>query len=253
MIKIIRKTYIVKCKTYHFMKHIMSLIFSFILLTACSTGRSLAYNEEGGNPNNDTLITQSLFTDRASTIPEENIQKILDGSYKLPQELRVAIVKLEPASPLKRYYWSDEQYLKTQQSYLDLFADRFRQSSRVTKLSVIPDLLISRTPTFTAIREAAVRMQADVVVVYAITSDTYSKYKLFSKAYIKAFATTQLIILDVRTGLIPFSTIVTKDHLSQKKKEELDNAEATSRIQHEAVLLTIDEIGQKITEFLHSP
>ena len=93
-------------------------------------------------------------------------------------------------------------------------------------------------------------MQADVVVVYAITSDIYSKYKIFSRPDIKAFATTQLIILDIRTGLIPFSTIVTKDFLSQKKKEELDHSEAASRIQNEAVLMTINDIGQQITDFL---
>jgi len=45
---------------------------------------------------------------------------------------------------------------------------------------------------------------------------------------------------------------VTRDFLSQKKKEELDNAEAASRIQSEAVLLTINDIGQKIIEFLNA-
>ena len=95
-------------------------------------------------------------------------------------------------------------------------------------------------------------MQADIVVVYAITSDIYSKYKFFSKADIKAFATTQLIVLDIRTGLIPFSSIVTRDDLSQKKKEELDHSEAASRIQNEAVLLTISDIGQKISDFLNA-
>lgn len=240
-----------KQQTFNLMKQTALLIAIILFLTACNTTRPLGNSSEG-TPNGDTLITQSLFNDRASTISEENIQKILDGTYKLPQQLRVAIVRLEPTLQLKRYYWSDEQYLKTQQSYLDLFADKFKQSSRVTKFSIIPDLLISKTPSFTNIREAAVRMQADLVVVYAITSDIYSKYKLFSKPDIKAFATTQLIILDVRTGLIPFSTIVTRDYLSQKKKEELDNIEAASRIQNEAVLLTINEIGQKITEFLNA-
>ena len=237
------------------MKQITLLIATLVLLTACNTTRPLGNNSVSDFPSGDTLITQSLFNDRASTISEENIQKILDGKYKLPQQLRAAIVRLEPTSQLKRYYWnywSDEQYLKTQQSYLDLFSDKFKQSSRVTKLSIIPDLLISKSPSFTNIREAAVRMQADIVVVYAITSDIYSKYKLFSKPDIKAFATTQLIILDVRTGLIPFSTIVTRNFLSQKKKEELDNAEVASRIQNEAVLLTINDIGQKITEFLNA-
>jgi hypothetical protein len=235
------------------MKQAIFFTAIIFLVTACGNSRLVGSYAGDSSSNADTLITQSLFSDKASSISEENIQKILDGTYKLPQQLRVAVVKLESKAQTRRHYWnywSDEQYLKTQQSYLDLFIDRFRQSSRVTTVSIIPDLLISQTPSFTNIREAAVRMQADVVVVYAITSDIYSKYKLFSKTDIKAFATTQVIILDVRTGLIPFSSIVTRDFLSQKKKEELDRAEAASRIQHESVLLTINDIGQKITTFL---
>lgn len=232
------------------MKPIILLVVIAGLITSCTTQRQVAANTD--YPNGDTLITQSLFNDKSSTIPEENIQKILDGTYKLPQQIRVAIVKLETPSQLKRYYWNDEQYLKTQQSYLELFSEKFKQSSRVTKISIMPDLLISKSPSFTAIREAAVRMQADIVVVYSITSDLYSKYKLFSKADIKAFATTQLIVLDVRTGLVPFSTIVTKDYLSQKGKEELDNNEASKRIQNEAALMTINDIGQQIITFLNA-
>jgi hypothetical protein len=235
------------------MKTTRLLIIIVALLTACTTTRPLVNDNGNENEGSDTLIKQSLFSDKTATISEENIQKILDGNYKLPKQLRIAIVRLDNAPQQKKYYWnygSDEQYLKTQQSYLDLFTEKCKQSSRVTSVSIIPDLLIPRLPSFTNIREAAVRLQADIVVVYAVTSDIYSKYKLFSRPDIKAFATTQLIILDVRTGLIPFSTIVSKDTLSLKRKEELDNSEAASRIQHEAALLTINEIGQQIAEFL---
>jgi hypothetical protein len=227
------------------------LAVTILILTSCTTTKPVS-NSSGDYPGTDTLITQSLFSDRSSTISEDNIQKVLDGNYKLPQKLRVAIVSLQNQSKNKRYYWSDEQYLKTQQSYLDMFSQKIRLSPRVTSISIIPDLLISASPSFTNIREAAVRMQADVVVVYSISSDIYSRYKLFSKTDIKAFATTQFILLDVRTGLIPFSAIVTRDVLSQMKKDELDQAEASGRIQNEAVLLTIDEIGKNITEFLNN-
>jgi hypothetical protein len=236
------------------MKQITLLVSMIILISSCHTAQQAAISTSPEYQNADTVITQSLFNDKAATISEENIQRVLDGTYKLPQQLRVAIVKLESASQKRSswYYWSDEQYLKTQQSYLDLFADKFKQSSRVTKVFNIPDVLISRSPSFTNIREAAVRMQADVVVIYSIASDLYSRYKAFSKPDIKAYATTQLIIMDVRTGLIPFSTISTKDALSQKKKEELDNSEAASRIQNEAVLSTITDIGQKISDLLNT-
>ncbi|MEO6723365.1 MAG: hypothetical protein ABIN67_23565 [Ferruginibacter sp.] len=232
------------------MKQLVLLISIVILLSSCDTTRQLGTPVNQTGSGGDTLITQSLFNDKASTISEEAIQKILDGTYKLPQQLRVAIVRIDN-NQQRRYYWNDEDYLKTQQAYLDLFGNKFKQSSRVTKVSIIPELLISKTPSFTSIREAAVRLQADIVVVYSISGDIYSKYKFFTKPDIKAFATTQLIILDVRTGLIPFSTIITKDITSQKKKEELDNAEARNRIQNEAVLSAINEVVQQIASFLN--
>jgi hypothetical protein len=111
--------------------------------------------------------------------------------------------------------------------------------------------LLARPYTFTNIREASVRLQADIVIAYSITTDIYSKYKLFTKPDIKVFATTQLIILDVRTGLVPFSTVTTKDVLSKRLQDELDNAEASNRIQKEAVLLTINEIGEKLKDFFN--
>lgn len=233
------------------MRQLLSFIVLVSLLESCGTSHQLAGSTayQGG----DTLITQSLFDDKASTISEENVQKILNGNYRLPQSLRIAIVRVESAPGQRRHYhyYSDEQYLNTRQSYLDLFMEKFGQSPRVARISNIPDMLVPSSPSFTNIREAAVKLQADIVVIYSITSDIYSKYKFFSRPVIKAFVTTQLIVLDVRTGLIPFSTVVTKDVLSQKKKEELNNSEALSRIQNQAALLTIDNIGQKITAFLN--
>jgi hypothetical protein len=234
------------------MSKLLFLTITICLLASCNTQRYMGSNYAGNSP--DSLITESLFNDKTATITEENIQKILDGNYKLPQQLRVAIIRLETPTQQRnftRFYWNDEQYLKTQQAYLDLFTAKFKQSNRVITVASIPDLLISKSPSFTNIREAAVRMQCDVVVAYSITSDIYSKYKLFSKTEVKAYATTQLILLDVRTGLIPFSAIATKDALGQRTKEELDNTEATARIQKEAVLLTIQEISNKIKEFLN--
>lgn len=238
------------------MKHVAILLLAAFAFCSCeTTHKTFGATLQDADKNvaaPDQLITESLFNDKSATISEENIQKILDGSYKLPQNLRVAIVKLESLQQRRySYWWSDEEFLKTQQAYLDLFAEKFKQSARVKTVSIVPDLLISKAPSFTNLREAAVRMQADIVVVYGITGDIYSKYKVFGKTDIKAFATTQLIVLDVRTGLVPFSTITTKDVLSQKKKEELDETEARNRIQKEAVLLTINEIGQKITDFLN--
>lgn len=233
------------------MKKIGFLILTAIIFASCTTTKQMSTPNEYNYVNNDPPIAKSLFDDKSSTISEENIQKILDGNYKLPNNLRVAFVKLESSQNQRRYYWSDEHYLKSQQQYLDLFTEKFMSSNRVKSISTIPDILISKNPTFTSIRESAVRTQSDIVVIYSINSDIYSQYKLFSKTSIKAFATTQLIVLDVRTGLVPFTTIITKDFQDKKSETDLNESEATNRIKNQAVLLTIDEIGKQITEFLN--
>ncbi len=225
-------------------------VFIAGIFAACTTSRPGSIPNDQLYANNEPSIVKSLFDDKSATISEENIHRILDGSYRLPDSLRVAFVRLESTQSQKRYYGYDEQQLKSRQQYLDLFSGKFKNSPRVKSISVLPDLLVSNTPTFTNIREAAVRTQSDMVVIYTIHSDIYSQYNLFSKTNIKAFATTQLILLDVRTGLVPFTTIVTKDFLDKKNGSDLNETEAAARIKNQAVLFTIDEIGQQVTNFL---
>ncbi len=232
------------------MKPLVLVLFGSFILTACTTPRPINGTADLYQVNTDPPITRSLFEDKNSTISEENIQKILDGSYSLPEKLRVAFVKLESSESRRSYYRSDEQYLKSQQQYLELFSGKFGNSSRVTRIAALPEILISTNPTFTQLRETAVRTQSDIVVVYSINSDIYSQYKLFSKATIKAFATTQLIIMDVRTGLIPFTTIVTRDFEDKRNEEDLNDTEAVQRIKNQAILATIEEIGEQVEVFL---
>jgi len=227
------------------------LLFTSCASTAYHSGSGSLVSASGLAQISEPPITHSLFNDKNATISEENIQMILDGYYELPKVLRVALVKLESQQRQRNYYWANEEYLKTQQSYLELFTEKFKSSQRVTTISVIPDLLISSNPTFVNIRESAVRTQADVVAIFSITNEIYSKYKMFSPDLIKAFATIEFILLDVRTGLIPFSTIVTKDYQSKKQKEDFDDTEARNRVKNEAVLLTINEIGEQLTKFLN--
>lgn len=111
-------------------------------------------------------------------------------------------------------------------------------------------IMLSTSPSFTSIREAAVRMQCNLVLVYSINGDYYSRYKAFKEPDLKAFVTTELLLMDVRTGMIPFSTTVTKDVLSKKTKEDMNFYQTRDRALDEVALATINDIGGKIVAFL---
>ena len=85
------------------MKTLAVIFVALIALSSCTTSQHL----NGSSlymPVRDTFITQSLFADNASNISEENIQRILDGHYQLPQQLKVAIVRLDETKANRHYY-----------------------------------------------------------------------------------------------------------------------------------------------------
>lgn len=241
------------------MKTLLLLLCSIIALSSCETYRRTA-SVTAADPNTefymqsryeaaDTLITQSLFIDKQATISEENIQKILANKMAMPAKLRIAIVKLE--TPSRYYNWSDEEYIKLQQLYIDKFTEQLKNNPKVEKITVIPGLLAGKNPSVSQIREVAVRMQADMTLVFTTASDVYSKYRLFNKPNVKAFATTQLLLMDTRTGLVPFTEIVTKDFMAEKTGADADISETRNRALREAVQLTINELNNKLLVYLN--
>jgi hypothetical protein len=227
-------------------KQILILPFIVLLFVQCST----TYPRRG-NPSKD-IITESLFNDKDRTLSEENIRTLLDGRLVLPDTLRVAVFKVGMNNRFYSnmlYTRNYESSIRGQQSLFDSLAARLKQNARVEQVHSIPTMMLSTYPNITQLREASVRLQSDILVVYSTTSDIYHHSKIIKKDEIKAFATTELFLLDVRTSLIPFSTVVTKDYLAKEIKGEL-NAETRKRAEQEATLMTLLEIGEQVKTFL---
>jgi hypothetical protein len=196
-------------------------------------------------------ITESLFNEKDRTLSEENIQKLLDGKLNLPDTLRIALFRYGMTNRYysKFYNFADENLVKSQQSYVDTLMSSLKDNRRVQSVHPIPSIMLSSSPTITQLRETSVRMLSDLLIVYANTSDIYYKYKVFKKDEAKAFATTEVLIMDIRTGLIPFSTVITKDFLTKTLKDE-SIEEARKRAEKEAIVLTLIEAGQRVNVFL---
>src|ERR1700754_1753049 len=99
-------------------------------------------------------------------------------------------------------------------------------------------------------RETAVRLQADLLLVFAVTSDLYYKYRVFSKDEAKAYATTECMLMDIRTALVPFSTIVTRDYYSKKKDSDANLEELRKRTERMAIYQTLNVTGERLVMYL---
>lgn len=200
-------------------------------------------------------ITQSLFNALDRTINEDDIRKLLDGELRLPDTLRIAIYKFGTTNHSFSYPYygiGEENSVKAHQSFVDTLVANLEGNLKVKRVNIIPSLMLSTQPTITQLREAAVRLQSDILLVFASSSDIYYKSKVLKKDETKAYATTEAFIMDIRTGLVPFSTMITKDFLAKKMPVEAKE-ETRRRAQRLAVLMTLDEVGKRVNVFLKRP
>ncbi len=196
------------------------------------------------------LITQSLFSDKESTISEADIQRLLNGKIQLPDTVRIAVLNMNSTySNYNRYAWNNEEEMQTKRNQFELLKTKLEMTGRTKKVFLLPKLMTKSNPTLTQLRESAVRMQADLLLIFHIKSDLYYKYKMFKKNEVKAFATCESLLMDIRTGVIPFSDVLTHDVLKKKDDEDFNNDELRKRAIQEASKLTLESLGNDLIDF----
>ena len=196
-------------------------------------------------------ITQSLFNAKESTISEEDIQRLLDGKIKIPKKARIAVLNLNATlNHYHRYYYqNDEEEMKLQRQNFELLKEKLLTTDRADKVFLMPNMLINKTPTLTQLREAAVRMQADMLLIFHLRSDLYYKYKMLKKNEVKAFASCEALLMDIRTGVIPFSNVKTEDVLIKKVEDDFNNDETRQRAISDATKKTLNGFGDELVNY----
>lgn len=223
-----------------------------LLLLACSQPQRLTQAPIIPQEREQEVITESLFQSKDQSISEADIQRLLNGKIRIPDTVRVAIYKYASTSVSRyySYYWNNEEYLKSQQGFQEILVRELGKSAKVQKVILVPAIMASRNPNITQLRESAVRLQADLLFVYTVSSDIYNKHRAFQKNEAKAFATCETLLMDTRTGVIPHSSVVTREKLVKKAEEDWDNNEMGKRAENGAISLTLEESGKLAAKFL---
>ena len=240
------------------MKNYIFLFFVIVLLGSCSTRHSkmgaaqftdnVGYDYERKDPE---IITQSLFENKESTITEEGIQRLLNGKIQLPDTVRIAVLNMNSTyTNYNRYYWNNEEAMKTERNNFELLKSKLDSTGRTKRVFLLPKLMTKSNPSLAQLRESAVRMQADLLLVFHIQSDIYYKYKMFKKNEVKGFATCEALLMDIRTGVIPFSDVLTHDVLLKKEDEYFNNEELRRRAIQQASKMTLETLGDDLYIFL---
>ena len=221
-------------------------------LSSCGSTR-IPSSTFSAPPSNPEPLTRSLFNFEGRSISEDDIARILSSEIQLPDTVRLAILNYSSSSVNRYYssYWSNEEFLKLQQSFIDIFKNKLEANGKVKRVILMPKLMIGNNPNIFTLRESAVRLQADLFLIFSINSDIYYRYKVFKKDEAKAYATAEALLMDVRTGIIPYSEIVT--HEKQVTKDntlDLTDQDTQKRAENGAVQMTLEDLSTRLNRYL---
>lgn len=194
----------------------------------------------------DSQTIASLFSGDAEVLSDQAIAEILEYEYQPPSLSRVAIM---PFGQEVWSTWSGEFLLLTDQLKRNLI-DLLRESPRVYDVSFLPTILIPEQRTVPRLREAAARYQADLLLVYRNSCYSFQRYRFFGTDRSEGSCTVEAVLLDVRTGLVPMTSVASENFSAEENPEDLNFSETILFSQLEATGVALAAVSEAIAEFL---
>lgn len=213
-------------------------------LTVADSHAALAMRERYDR---DAPLAESLFKEDQAVLSNEDLHKILSAKVVLPDRSKLAVVRFGRLP----YWWGwSEDFVRVNEQIDDTFLGTLRTSGKLRDVAYLPSLVTPHSMTLPYLRQAAARCQADLLLVYRTSTRTYTKQRWFAAERTKAYCTVEAVVLDTRTGLIPFSTVVNEYFAAAKKKGEMNFSETVAKAEQKAIGEAWRRLARETVAFL---
>ncbi len=229
------------------MQKLALLAFLMTVMSGCATVATQQRWADQSFVNHAESTDEPLFSFAGDKLNDEQINRILNYRLSLPKENRIAILPL----PGRGYAFSRFSSVHITPQIRQNLIVNLRNSSRVYDASFLPNLLLPEKRTVPALREAAARYQADMLLAYRSSCDSFDRFRLFAKDKVKATCTIEFVLLDVRSGLVPFTAVSSKVFELEQKKHDFDLRETIIRGELGAAADAFGDLVGELKTFLN--
>jgi hypothetical protein len=193
---------------------------------------------EGGS------LQDSLFKGDQAVLSDQDITKILGTQLTLTDRHRLAILNLSSINP-----WSQE-VAETEARNFDSLLQVLRSSPQLTDVRFLPSLLIPEKRTVPYLREAAARIQADLLFVYTTRIQVFRRDRFMKPDEVHAQCVAESVLLDVRTGIVLQTGRTTENIAMKKAPTDLNFDETVARAQSDARGKAVLSLGNGLAAYL---
>lgn len=239
--------------------NILRLLPLFAFIISCSSVRHSTQADymSDSSYRNKAELTESLFSKDETPMSESSIQKALNSRIKLAKMERLTVVKIDQ----KRDYRSNSVWVNPRASNDQSFTlddnikrklfKKLNSSRRIRDVSVIPSLLLKKDKTLRNLRESAARMQSSLLLVLRSNNIIDFDHNVFEKNKVKVTSNVEALLLDVKTGVIPFTSIATDSTELKEQKDDISRDELIRRAILKVESGAFSEITDDAVRFLN--
>ena len=195
---------------------------------------------EGGNEG----FQDSLFKGDQTVLSDQDIARILGTPLRLTDRHRLAILSLSSINP-----WS-EDLAETEAKNFDNLLQALRAAPQLTEVRLLPSLLVPEKRTVPYLREAAARIQADLLFVYTARIQVFRRDRFLKSDEVHARCVAESVLLDVRTGIVVHTAQATENIAMKKAPTDINFGETMARAQSEARGKAVLSLANAVTEYL---
>ncbi|KZN61887.1 hypothetical protein N473_20310 [Pseudoalteromonas luteoviolacea CPMOR-1] len=102
------------------------------------------------------------------------------------------------------------------------------------------------------LREAAARYQADLILVYKSSCNNFKQWNVFEKDRTRASCITEAVLIDTRTGVVPFTITSTKRYTANRNASDLSFYETIKHAEVKAINDGLSDIATKLKAFIEA-
>jgi len=226
-------------------KYLISIIA--LLATGCTSIATTHRPNDYYNAVSKESSNEPLFDNIGGALADKDIERILNYRLKLPAQSRIAILKLSSEN-YWRYYSND--FIQLSKSIAVDFIGQLKESPRVYDASFLPSMLVPEQRTLPYLREAAARYQADLLLAYRSNCRTFEKYKIIDPNETKAYCSVEAVLLDVRSGIVPFTVVSSNEFTARKQSGDTNFNETIKKAEITAVSKSLKEAASRLNSFL---
>lgn len=187
----------------------------------------------------------SLFKGDQAVLSDQDISRILGTHIDLADRHRVAILNVAG-----RYSWSNE-LAEVEAKNSDNLIQALKASPQLSDVRFLPTLLIPEKRTVPYLREAAARVQADLLFVYNTRIETFRRDRfLKSSDEVHAQCIAESVLLDVRTGIVVHTARATENIALKKTSADLNSSETAARAESEARGKAVVSLANQVVSHL---